>query len=143
VDGLRQGLAAAPLGEGTLHMMPRLDAEGMTLLAMAVYLGVQWWAHAFVDGSGYRAQRLLACKNEQHAIAAGVWSLAVTWLVRSWPWYLAALCSLVLYPQLADQEAAYPRMVAELLPIGLKGVMVASFVSAFMGTMEAHYNLCA
>jgi SSS family solute:Na+ symporter len=124
-------------------MIPKLSADNVTMTAFAVYLGVQWWAHAFIDGSGYRAQRLLSCKDENHAIAAGIWSLAVTWLVRSWPWYLAALASLVLYPQLADHESAYPRMVAELLPIGLKGLMVASFLSAFMGTMEAHYNLCA
>jgi Na+/proline symporter len=29
------------------------------------------------------------------------------------------------------------------MPIGLKGLMVASFFAAFMGTMESHYNLTA
>jgi Na+/proline symporter len=144
IEGLKAGLAkSAPLHEATLDFMPRLGAEGVSVFVFSIYMGVQLWAHAGIDGSGQRAQRLLACKDERHAIAAGVWSLAVTWLIRSWPWYIAALASLILYPNLADSETAYPRMVAELLPVGLKGLMVASFVSAFMASIEAHYNLVA
>jgi SSS family solute:Na+ symporter len=56
---------------------------------------------------------------------------------------VTALASLVLYPHVADAEMVYPQMVVDLLPVGLKGIMVASFVSAFMGTMESHYNLTA
>jgi SSS family solute:Na+ symporter len=141
-SGLRSGLTAMGR-EHALDFMPSFSGEGMSLFVFGIYAGVLWWSSAGVDGSGHRAQRLLSCKNEQHAIAAGVWSLAVTWLIRSWPWYVAALASLILYPQLVDGEAAYPMMVADLLPVGLKGLMVASFVSAFMATIEAHYNLCA
>lgn len=141
-EGLKAGLAAEGR-EGALDLIPDLSGESTGLLVFGVYVGVMWWASAGVDGSGQRAQRLLSCKTEQHAIAAGVWSLAVQWLIRSWPWYVTALASLVLYPKLADGEAAYPMMVADLLPVGLKGLMVASFVSAFMATIEAHYNLCA
>jgi Na+/proline symporter len=143
IEGLREGLAKAPLGSHTLDLTPTLDEKGLTVLAFSVYIGVQWWAHAGIDASGQRAQRLLACKDERNAIAAGVWSLAVQWIIRSWPWYVAALTSLILYPKLADDETAYPQMVADLLPVGLKGLMVASFISAFMATIEAHYNLTA
>src|SRR5688500_2568068 len=94
-------------------------------------------------GTGQPAPRFLTCKDDRNAQAAGIWSVAVQNVIRSWPWYIAALASLVLYPTLADDEAAYPMMVSELLPIGIKGLMVASFFAAFMGTMEAHYNLSA
>jgi solute:Na+ symporter, SSS family len=143
VDGLRDGLAAVPAGEGALDFMPQWDAEGFSALVIGVYLGVQWWAHPYVDGSGHRAQRFLASRDERNAIASGLWSLAVTFIIRSWPWYVTALASLVLYPTVVDHETVYPQMVVDLLPIGLKGLMVASFVSAFMGTMESHYNLTA
>ena len=143
IDGLRDGLAAVPAGEGALDFMPQWDAEGFSALVIGVYLGVQWWAHPYVDGSGHRAQRFLASKDERNAIASGLWSLAVTFIIRSWPWYVTALASLVLYPTVVDHETVYPQMVVDLLPIGLKGLMVASFVSAFMGTMESHYNLTA
>lgn len=144
-SGLKAGLATSgtAIGAKALDFTPDFFGAGGGVLAFGVYLGMQWWARNEVDGSGQRAQRFLACKDESSAIAAGIWSLAVTWLIRSWPWYLAALASLVLYPTLADGETAYPRMVADLMPIGLKGLMVASFFAAFMGTMEAHYNMTA
>jgi Na+/proline symporter len=143
IDGLRDGLAAVPAGEGALDFLPQWNAEGFSALVIGVYLGVQWWAHPYVDGSGHRAQRFLASKDERNAIASGLWSLAITFIIRSWPWYVTALASIVLYPTVVDHETVYPQMVVDLLPIGLKGLMVASFVSAFMGTMESHYNLTA
>lgn len=143
-SGLRAGLAQqAPMGEAALDFTPDFFDGSVTMLAFGVYLGMQWWASAYVDGSGQRAQRFLACKDERNAIAAGVWNMAVQWLIRSWPWYVTALVSMVLYPNLKDHESAYPRMVADLMPIGLKGLMVASFFAAFMSTMEALYNLTA
>lgn len=144
VDGLREGLKVhSPMKEKALDVFPSFDGEGITFFALAVYLGVQWWANANIDGSGQRAQRFLSCKDDRNAIAAGVWNMAVQWLIRSWPWYLTALASIVLYPTLADSETAYPLMVRDLLPAGLRGLMVASFFAAFMSTIEAHYNLTA
>lgn len=144
VEGLRAGLEAhAPMGAKAMDFTPGFNLEGLGMLTFGVYLGVQWWARHEVDGSGQRAQRFSSCKNEKEAIAAGLWNLTVQWLIRSWPWYIAALCSLVLYPHLADAETAYPLMVRDLMPVGLKGLMVASFFAAFMGTMESHYNMTA
>lgn len=142
-EGLSAGLERTKLGHHTLDLLPHSSVEGFSVLAIGVYLGVQWWAHQYVDGSGHRAQRFLAAKDERNAIASGLWSLAVQYIIRSWPWYVTALASLILYPVVADNEMVYPQMVVDLLPIGLKGVMVASFMSAFMGTMESHYNLTA
>ncbi len=144
ISGLREGLrTVSPMGESALEMTPSLFGEGASMLVFGVYLGVQWWATSQIDGTGQRAQRFLACKDDQNAVAAGVWNMAVQYLIRTWPWYVTALASLVLYPHLTDHETAYPRMVKDLLPVGLKGLMVASFFAAFMGTMEAHYNLTA
>lgn len=143
-SGLREGLrAAAPMGESALDFSPAFLTSGNGVIAFFVNVCVLWWATNQVDGSGQRAQRFLACKDEQSALAAGIWNMSVQYLIRTWPWYVTALASLVLYPRLADPETAYPRMVADLMPVGLKGLMVASFFAAFMGAMEAHYNLMA
>jgi SSS family solute:Na+ symporter len=63
----------------------------------------------------------------------------------TWPWIIVGLGSLVLLPVataspelLADPELAYPMMIAELMPVGLRGLMVASFLAAFMSTMDTH-----
>jgi len=141
-EGLRRGLAEhAPAGERALDLLPDLSSVEVSGLALAVYLGVLWWANDGIDGSGKRAQRFLACRSERDALGSGIWNVAVQWILRSWPWYVAALVSLVLYPDLADHEAAYPRMMADLLPVGLKGMMVAAFLAAFMSTVDTHLNL--
>lgn len=143
VEGLRQGLATSPLGVGALDLLPKPSALQVPPVALVVYLGIQWWANTEIDGSGKRAQRFLACKDERHALASGVWNMAVQWLLRSWPWYLTALASVVLHPQLADHEAAYPTLIAELMPAGLKGLMVAAFLAAFLSTVDSQLNLSA
>jgi Na+/proline symporter len=138
--GGAEGLQAK-LPPGTLDFFPdSIDKAG---LALAVYLGVQWWANDSIDGSGKRAQRFLACRTETDALGSGVWNVAVQWIIRTWPWYVTALCSIVLFPDLPDDEGAYPRMMNELLPVGLRGLMVASFLAAFMSTVDTHLNLCS
>jgi len=143
VAGLREGLQKHGGTSDAMSFWPDVGNDGVSPFAFAVYLGVMWWANSQIDGSGQRAQRFLACKDERDAVAAGVWNMAVQYVLRSWPWYVTALASLILYPQVTDSEAVYPQMVADLMPLGLKGLMVASFFAAFMGTMEAHYNLTA
>jgi Na+/proline symporter len=131
----------AKLPPGTLDFFPdSIDKAG---LALAVYLGVQWWANDSIDGSGKRAQRFLACRTEADALGSGVWNVAVQWILRTWPWYLTAIASIVLFPDLDDHELAYPRMMTELLPAGLRGLMVAAFLAAFMSTVDTHLNLCS
>ncbi len=134
------GLHAA-LPATTFQMLPSFSSGDLPALTIGIYLGVQWWATPYVDGSGQRAQRFLASKTEGHALVAGVWNMTVQWILRSWPWYVAALCSLVLYPHLADDERAYPQMIVDLVPTGFRAVMVASFFAAFMSTVQSMLNL--
>ena len=130
-------------GSSALDFFPSMAGETFSALTVGVYLGVMWWSSPYVDGSGQRAQRFLSCKNEGHALIAGIWNMAVQWIIRSWPWYIAALVSMVLYPTLADGETAYPRMVVDLLPSIPRAIMVASFFAAFMATFTGLLNLCA
>jgi Na+/proline symporter len=141
-SGLREQLAATHQ-ESSLAFVPSFSDSKLPLVAIVTFLFVQWWATPYVDGSGQKAQRFLACKDERNALLSGVWNLAVQWVIRSWPVYLAALVSLVLYPAATDHESVYVRMVSDLLPIGLRGLMVAGFFSAFMSTFEGILNLCA
>ncbi len=143
IGALRERLVEGPLGSGALDMMPAPSSTGLPAVAMAVYIGMQWWANANIDGSGKRAQRFLACRSEGDAMLAGLWNMSVQWLLRSWPWYLTALASLVLFPAVTDHETVYPAMIAALMPVGLKGLMVAAFLAAFLSTIDSHLNLAA
>lgn len=101
---------------------------------------IQWWAWKNTDGGGVIVQRMNSCKDERQAALAVLWFNIAQNALRSWPWILTGLASLILLPDLVDHERAYPRLAMTLLPVGLKGLMVASFFAAFMSTMSTQLN---
>lgn len=42
-----------------------------------------------------------------------------------------------------DSEAAYPALMRRFLPVGLLGLMVASFLAAFMSAVDSHLNIAS
>lgn len=136
-----QALDDAPVG--TLDILPQ--TAHLTPLEFASYMCLIFvlWSRSGHDG--YSAQRLFASKNDKNAMyAAFLWGfLGVA--VMTWPWVIVGLGSLITFPiseasaaLAADPELAYPMMLAELMPVGLKGLLVASFLAAFMSTMDTH-----
>jgi len=116
---------------------------GTAVLTFLAYMGVIWWARYSSDGNGVVVQRMASCKDERHALIGTLFFNIMNYAIRSWPWILAGLASLVIYPlaEGQDPDMFYPRMVMELLPAGLKGLVVASFFAAFMSTISTHLNL--
>jgi len=143
--------AASPLGERLLHFFPR-PPEGATpfdgafwtgpIFAFCVFLFVQWWANKNADGGGVVVQRMASARDERHSLLATLWFNIANYALRPWPWIIVALASVVMLPG-AEGEAAYPEMIKTLAPAGLAGVMVASFLGAFMSTVDTHLNLSA
>lgn len=131
---------------GKLDFIPPVSGntpEEMIASPFGWFLGlvlIQWWAWKNTDGGGIIVQRISSCKNERQATFATLWFNIAQYALRSWPWILTALASLVLLPDLTDHERAYPRLIAMLLPPGWKGLMIASFFAAFMSTMSTHLN---
>lgn len=120
--------------------------------AFLVFIGVQGWLNKNADGGGPAVQRYSACKDEHHARGAALWYHIAHYALRPWPWIFVALASLVLVdlsvlPTLADggvdHEAAYPYMMKEYLGPGVFGLMCASFLAAFMSTLDTHFNLAS
>jgi len=105
-----------------------------------VYASIQWWANINSDGGGKVIQRMSATKNEAHAFGATLWFNIAHYALRTWPWIIAALASLVLYPDLADHEMAYPMMIVDVLPSPWTGFLVAGLVAAFMSTIDTQLN---
>ncbi len=113
----------------------------MSGLALFTYLGVQWWASwypgAEPGGGGYIAQRMMSAKNEKHALFATLWFNIAHYALRPWPWILAALVALVLYPSATDKGATYVMLIRDLLPSGWVGLMLAAFFAAYMSTLAS------
>ncbi len=111
---------------------------------VVVWLGAQWWASWYPGfepgGGGYVAQRLLSTRNENHAVAAALLFNVLHFVVRPWPWIITALAAAIALPQGADKELLYPQAILAWMPAGLKGLMVAAFLAAFMSTIATHLN---
>jgi dTDP-glucose pyrophosphorylase len=141
----------------TLSLLPDFHDTTLTLTVLVIPLTVQWWSvwypGAEPGGGSYIAQRILASRNERHALGATLWFNVAHYALRPWPWIIVALCSMLVFPTLADlqralpqvnpaligNDLAYPAMLT-LLPVGMKGLIVASLFAAYRSTMETHLN---
>lgn len=124
------GLAAAEaqhaFGPDTLRFLPEpgagspFDASFWTLpvAALAVYLGVSWWAFEGVDGSGTTVQRIAASRDEREGLLATLWYNVAHYALRPWPWILVALASLALLPTI-ELASEHPGEVMEVSPARL------------------------
>jgi SSS family solute:Na+ symporter len=113
---------------------------GISATTFLAYVFVQWWAFRRSDGGGEFIQRLAASRDEREAARAAWLFVLLHYVVRTWPWVLVGLAALVLYPDLADRELGYPRLMLDLLPAGVLGLVVASLVAAFMSTVSTLIN---
>jgi len=129
---------------GTLDLIPQSDhMSSLQFISYVVLILILWSRSA--QGDGYLVQRLFAAKNEKHSVLSALWFNFTANVLMTWPWIIVGLGSLIIFPLataspelLADPELAYPMMIVEIVPIGLKGLIIASFLSAFMSTMDTH-----
>jgi Na+/proline symporter len=148
-------------GPGGLHYLNMLpDFTSNWDLAVAVFImpiAVQWWAvwypGAEPGGGSYIAQRMLASKTEKDALAGTLFFNVAHYVLRPWPWILVGLASLVVYPQLADIQRAFPHLDPSLvghdiafpvmlrfLPAGWLGLMLGGLIAANSSTILTHLN---
>ncbi|MCG8343576.1 MAG: Na+:solute symporter [Chlorobiales bacterium] len=118
----------------------------MTFVSFAALAFVQWWASWYPGsepgGGGYIAQRMMSTKDEKHSLLATLWFMIAHYCIRPWPWIIVGLASLVLFPDLpADQkEDGFVYVMQSILPSGLKGLLIAAFLAAYMSTLSTHLN---
>ncbi len=142
---------------GKLSLLPDFDDKSAVITLLIIPLAVQWWSAWYPGsepgGGGYIAQRMLAAKDENHAIGATFFFNIMHYALRPWPWIIVALASLVLFPDLASIQEAFPNVSADKLghdlaysamltklPSGLLGLVLASLVAAYMSTISTHLN---
>src|SRR5712671_6989657 len=148
MDALKTKLAAVDLARGghgsVLDFTPDLNSAWMPMITFLVYISMNWWASwypgAEPGGGGYVAQRMFCAKDEKNSLLATLWFNIAHYAVRPWPWILVALSSLILFPNLADPETGYIRVMIAYLPPSLRGLMVAAFAAAYMSTIATQLN---
>jgi SSS family solute:Na+ symporter len=116
----------------------------MPLLALTVFLSVQWWAAwypgAEPGGGGYIAQRIFSARSERDGILATLFFQVAHYALRPWPWIVTGLCTIILYPNLVDKESGYVHAFVDYLPTPWRGVMMAGFAAAYMSTVGTQLN---
>jgi Na+/proline symporter len=156
MDKLKEGLAAHfGSADAALSVLPvKITPTGieayawMPLLALAVFLSVQWWAAwypgAEPGGGGYVAQRIFSAKTERDGVLATLFFNVAHYAIRPWPWIITGLCTVILYPAgigpTHDHEAAYVQAFVDLLPTPWRGFMMAGFAAAYMSTVGTQLN---
>jgi SSS family solute:Na+ symporter len=130
--------------EAAFGVLPPTDQAWLPISTLLVFLGVQWWAAwypgAEPGGGGYVAQRILAAKDERHGLLATLWFNIAHYALRPWPWILVGFVALMRYPGLANPEEGYVRVMVDVLPSPLRGLLVATFAAAYMSTIGTHLN---
>ena len=157
VGGLA-GIAANPETAKRLAIFPDFGSRDTLFTMFVIPLAVQWWnvwkAGSEPGGGGYIVQRMLTAKTAGHALAGTLFFNVLNWVIRPWPWYIVGLCSVIVYPDLASIQAAFPNVDPSLVqgdmaypamltkvPHLWLGVVAASMMGALFSTVAAHLNL--
>jgi Na+/proline symporter len=155
VGGL-QGLVAK-IDPATLNLLPDFTDWKLALSVFIIPLTVQWWSvwypGAEPGGGSYIAQRMLAARSERDAMGGTLFFNVAHYALRSWPWIIVALASILVFPDLGDiarqfpnvdpkligHDIAYPAMLT-FLPTGWLGLMIAGLLAAYVSTISTHLN---
>lgn len=144
-------------GQPYLKLLPNFSTGELALMIFIVPIAIGWWANwypgAEPGGGSYIAQRMLASKSEKDALAGTLFFNLAHYVVRPWPWIITALCSIIVFPQLKDIQAAFPgadpRLIGHdsafpamlmFMPTGYIGLMVGGLIAANSSTILTHLN---
>ncbi|MEA1784815.1 sodium:solute symporter family protein [Arenibacter sp. GZD96] len=127
----------------------KIESDGFDLFGILFLLMVFKGIFASIAGPvpSYDMQRILATRTPSDAAKMGFLTICVLYIPRYFMIIGFAVLSLVyLGPELmamgaeVDFEQVLPLAINKFLPIGLKGLVLAGFLAAFMGTFAAYVN---
>ncbi|WP_162416193.1 sodium:solute symporter family protein [Cyclobacterium roseum] len=141
-----------------LDFIPDINNWELFLIVFLIPVFIQWWSVWYPGsepgGGGFIVQRMLAAKDENHALSSVLLFTIVHYAIRPWPWIIVALCSIIVFPDLdalrqafpeadasiVQDDMAYPAMLS-FMPVGIMGLVVTSLVAAYMSTLSTMLNL--
>jgi len=144
-------------GQPILNIMPNFSMWDLALMIFIMPIAIGWWANwypgAEPGGGSYIAQRMLASKSEKDSLGSTLFFNLAHYVLRPWPWIITGLCSIIIFPQLKDIQAAFPNADPALighdsafpamltfLPVGFVGLMVGGLIAANSSTILTHLN---
>lgn len=128
-------LASVP--EGHFSIVRPLDDPGIPwpgLILGVPFLGFWYWST-----NQYIVQRILGAKSLNDAR----WGVVLAGFLKIAPLFIMVFpgaMAISLFPGLPNGDAVFPKMVTELLPTGLVGLVLAGLVSAIMSSVDSALN---
>ena len=144
-------------GQPILDMLPNFTMSDLALMIFILPIAISWWANWYPGsepgGGSYIAQRMLASKSEKDSLGGTLFFNIAHYVLRPWPWIITALCSIIVYPDLAaiikafpnadpkliGHDSAFPAMLM-FLPVGFVGLMIGGLIAANSSTILTHLN---
>src|ERR1051325_4274315 len=144
-------------GQPILNILPNFSMWELALMVFIMPIAISWWANwypgAEPGGGSYIAQRMLASKSEKDSLGGTLFFNLAHYVLRPWPWIITALCSILVFPDLASIKAAFPNAdpsllghdsafpaMLKFLPAGFVGLMVGGLIAANSSTILTHLN---
>ncbi len=132
-------------------MIPSIAAPNHAFTVFLLYILLLWWVVGSTDGGLFFAQRMISAKNEKHSFLGYLWFNVAHFCLRPWPWIVVGLVAAIQFPGIAqkhpvtgelkvDPELGYIAVMLTYMKPGLLGLMLASFLAAFMSTISSQMN---
>lgn len=102
-------------------------------------IGVPLIGFYFWSTNQFITQRILGAKNTAHAR----WGALFAGFLKVIPLFIMILpgaFALLLYPDLPNGDMVYPTLIADLLPPGIVGLVVAALIAAVMSSVDSSLN---
>lgn len=129
-------------------VMSTVPAEKLSLIRpnddpgvpwLGLITGVPLLGFYFWCTNQFMAQRVMSAKSLDHgrwgALFAGLLKLPILYLM-----VLPGTAAILIYPQLESGDEVYPRLIFDLLPVGLVGLVIAGFLAAIMSSIASTFN---
>ncbi len=111
------------------------------LLFASPIVGVWYWCT-----DQHIVQRCLAARNEREARRGTIFA-AFLKLMPFFIFLVPGLIAFALHQQgklhLTDTNAAFPEMVKQIMPVGLRGLLAGGLLAALMSSLASVYNACS
>jgi len=127
--------AAVPAG----HLSVVRPLDDPTLPWLGTLVGVPLLGFWYWVTNQYVTQRVLAAKNVSHAR----WGALLGGFLKLLPLFVMVLpgaMAISLLPGIEHPDRVFPTLVAEILPVGMTGVVLAGLISAIMSSVDSTLN---
>src|SRR5215471_2746102 len=132
------------LPKGKVNMFPPLSDPGFPwagILFASPNVGIWYWCT-----DQHIVQRCLAGRNEKEARRGTIFAA----YLKLMPFFIFMIPGLIAFTlsqqgklQMSNSDTAFPTLVKEIMPVGLRGLLAGGLLAALMSSLASVYNACS